>query len=341
MIFRVLHHNQCFDGACSAALFTKFHATHFGSASAYEYRGLVHSTPGPIPESVFGPGENAIVDFKYSSSPRLTWWFDHHQSAFLTPEDRTHFEAARQAAQDTGNPPRKFFDPNFISCTGFIAASASRDFGFDLTGLDDLLYWADIIDGARFSSAKMAVEMHEPALQLALVIENADSPDLIPRIIPHLTVSPFAEIVALPFVQQRIEPLLAKHRALIDVVRQRAVLQQEVIFLDLLDRETEALSKFIPYFLYPEATYTVSVTRSRARTKISVGTNPWTPLPSEQLVNIAAICERFGGGGHARVGAISLGSGETDATRTHALNIAAELRAAVRQRQAAPSHSDV
>ncbi len=340
MIFRVLHHNQCFDGACSAALFTKFHASILGTAQAYEYRGLAHSTPGPIPESVFGPGENAIVDFKYSPSPRLTWWFDHHQSAFLSPEDRTHFEAAQQAAQRTGDSPRQFFDPNFISCTGFIAACASQHFGFDLTGLDDLLFWADIIDGARFPSAKMAVEMHEPAIQLALVIENADTPDLIPRIIPHLTVSPFAEIVALPFVQQRIEPLLEKHRASIDLIRQRAVLDQQVIFFDLLDRETEALSKFIPYFLYPEATYTVAVTRSRTRTKISVGTNPWTPLPSAHLVNIAAICERFGGGGHARVGAISLGASEADLARTNARSIAAELRAAVGQREAMPSHSE-
>ena len=335
VIFRVLHHNQCFDGACSAALFTKFHASMFGTATAYEYRGLAHSSAGPIPDSVFGPGENAIVDFKYSPSPRLTWWFDHHQSAFLTPEDRAHFEAF----QRTGNPLRKFFDADFISCTGFIAASTARHFGFDLTGLDDLLYWADIIDGARFPSAKMAVEMHEPALQLALVIENADTPDLIPRIIPHLTVSPFAEVVALPFVQQRVEPLLEKHRASIDLIRQRAVLHEEVIFVDLLDRETEALSKFIPYFLYPEATYTVAVTRSRARTKISVGTNPWTPLPSAQLVNIAALCERLGGGGHARVGAISLGPGETDFARINALEIAAELRAAVGQREAVPSHS--
>ena len=336
MAFRVLHHNQCFDGACSAAVFTKFHTDVLGTAQAYEYRGLAHTSAGPIPETVFGPNENAIVDFKYSPSPRLTWWFDHHQSAFLTPEDRAHFEAAGL----TERPPRHFFDPDFISCTSFIAHTAARVYGFDLSGLDDLLYWADIIDGARFASARMAVEMQEPALQLALVIENADTPDLIPRIIPHLTVFPFADIVALPFIQQRIQPLLEKHRASIGLIRERAVLKEEVIFFDLLDRETEALSKFIPYFLYPEATYTIAVTRSRARTKISVGTNPWTPLPPEQLVNLAAICERFGGGGHARVGAISFGPDDSDLARTTAQGIAAELRTAVGQREAVPSHSE-
>ena len=36
--------------------------------------------------------ENAIVDFKYSPSPRVTWWFDHHLSAFMSPEDEAQFD---------------------------------------------------------------------------------------------------------------------------------------------------------------------------------------------------------------------------------------------------------
>ena len=88
MSFRVLHHNNCFDGACSAAMFTKFHRECVGTAESYEYHGLAHQPGGAMSDDIFGPGENAIVDFKYSMSPKLTWWFDHHQSAFLTPEMR-------------------------------------------------------------------------------------------------------------------------------------------------------------------------------------------------------------------------------------------------------------
>ena len=74
-------------------------------------------------EKQFDGDENAIVDFKYSSSPKITWWFDHHQSAFLTPADAAHFE------QDQSN--RKFYDPDFKSCTSFIATIAQQRFGFD------------------------------------------------------------------------------------------------------------------------------------------------------------------------------------------------------------------
>jgi hypothetical protein len=321
MLFRVLHHNQCFDGACSAAVFTKFHRECIGGAEGYEYRGLAHSAKG-MSDAIFGPGENAIVDFKYSMSPKLTWWFDHHQSAFLSDEYREHFEAGQRGALKM----RQFFDPDFISCTGFIAAIGKSHFGWDASGLRELLYWADIVDGAKYDSAKAAVEMEAPAMKLTMVIENSDSPEFIPRIIPLLTELPLADVLAQPFVQEKVAPLLEKHHAAMELIRGRAELQDGVIFLDLLDKQIEALSKFIPYYYFPQATYTVAVTRSSFRTKISVGTNPWTTIAAERLENIAEICERYGGGGHARVGAISFGPDEEDRARIAAMKIAAELR---------------
>ena len=42
--------------------------------------------------------------------------------------------------------------------------------------------------------------------------------------------------------------------------------------------------------------------------------------------NLATICERYGGGGHARVGAISLAPGALDQARTVAAEIVAELQ---------------
>lgn len=319
MTLRVLHHNQCFDGACSAAVFTKMHRECVGGAGGYEYRGLAHQAGGgEIAEDVFGPGENAVVDFKYSRSERLTWWFDHHQSAFLTEADRADFE--RRAT--TG---KMFFDADYVSCTGWIAAVGREKFGFDTGGLAELLRWADIVDGARFASARQAVEMKEPALQLAAAIEHGEG-DFIPRVIPLLTTHSFEEIVREPFVAECVTPILERQAAAMEMVKERARLEDGVIWLDLLGQETEPLSKFIPYFYYPEATYAVVATRSKARTKLSVGTNPWTKRTAAELVNLAAICERFGGGGHARVGAISFAASEVARTREVGEGIVRELR---------------
>ena len=71
-------------------------------------------------------------------------------------------------------------------------------------------------------------------------------------------------------------------------------------------------------------TYVVSVSPSSFRTKISVGSNPWAPRPRTH--NIAEICERYGGGGHAVVGAVSLKPEEVDLGRQYAAEIIAELQ---------------
>ena len=198
-------------------------------------------------------------------------------------------------------------------------------FGFNTSSLGDLLYWADIIDGAKYESAAAAVEMKEPAMKLTMVIENA-VPGVIPRIIPLLTEMPLGKVLEQEFVRKSVEPLWERHLGNMQLIKERAEVREGVVYFDLSDKSIEGLSKFIPYYYYPDATYTVGLTRSGFRTKISVGTNPWTTRPAAELVNLAEICERFGGGGHARVGAISFGADEVERAQAVALGITRELR---------------
>lgn len=323
MKLQVLFHNNCFDGACSASLFTRFHRECIGTASEYGYTGLMHRAGVQFDEGDFRGDENAIVDFKYSPSEKITWWFDHHQSAFLTAADREQFEREQQASREH---PRKFFDPLYTSCTGLIADVARDRFGFDTAPFADLLHWADIIDGAKFVSAESAVELAEPALKLMTVIESASDPDFIPRLIPLLTSQSLEATLHEDFVQHALQPRLEKHDRDIALLCSRAVEESGVITFDITDQPTEGYSKFIPYYLLPEAVYVVGVSKSSFRTKISVGTNPWTTVPSDDLANIAAICERYGGGGHARVGAISVPVDRTEEARRIAAEVTAELK---------------
>jgi len=84
------------------------------------------------------------------------------------------------------------------------------------------------------------------------------------------------------------------------------------------------MNKFIVYYHYPQARYAVGILAAGKRIKISVGSNPWSTIPRTH--NIAAICERYGGGGHPKVGAISFEIGAIDAARKAAGEIAAELQ---------------
>ena len=321
MRVRVFYHDKCFDGASAAALFSRFYRERIRSDVDFVYSGLLHRAGSLFDEKQFDGDENAIVDFKYSSSPKITWWFDHHQSAFLSPEDASHFE------QDQGN--RKFYDPAFKSCTSFIAMVAERRFGFDPAPVAELVRWTDIVDGALYDDAKAAVEMHAPAMKLTMAIEASSDHEFVKKLIPLLAYKPLGEILAQPFVASLLPPLLERHRQSIEILRQRTEEKDGTVFFNITDQALEGYNKFIPYYLHPDSVYSVGVSKSSFRVKVSVGSNPWSRR--EPTVNLAKVCERYGGGGHARVGAISFDVSQDAAAHKAAQEIVEELRAGVHE----------
>jgi len=313
---RLCFHDRCFDGAASAAVFYRFYRERFHADAEFAFTGMTHRATKPFQDDVFDGDENVIVDFKYSSSPRVTWWFDHHQSAFLSPADAEHFRHDHSG--------HKFYDPRYKSCTLLLADVTREKFGFDTRPLEELIHWGDVIDGAQFPTPESAVGLAEPATQLALVIEAAPETDLSARLIPELGARSLEEMVKLPLVAKYLGPLLERHRRSIEILGQRAQARDGVIFFDVSEYDLEGYNKFIPYLLHPECHYSVGVSASPTRAKVSVGSNPWNQDPVEK--NLASLAERYGGGGHPRVAAISFDPADLPRARQAAREIADELR---------------
>lgn len=282
----------------------------------FAFTGMTHRAAQPWEDGIFDGDENVIVDFKYSSSPKVTWWFDHHQSAFLTLADAEQFRAQTRE--------HMFYEPDYKSCTKLIATVTKQKFGFDTAPLAELIHWGDIIDGAQYPTPQAAVELTEPATQLALVIEAAPEDGLPAKIIPNLAYCSLSEVVALPLVAKHLGPLLERHRQSIGVLRQRIEARDRVIFFDVSDLDLEGYNKFIPYLLHPECVYSVSVSASAVRAKVSLGTNPWNQATANE--NLASLAEKYGGGGHPRVSAISFDPRSLAHAREVARDLAATLR---------------
>ena len=134
-----------------------------------------------------------------------------------------------------------------------------------------------------------------------------------------------AQLIEDPAVRTTFDSLYQHHVESIGIMRQAAACTDGVIQFDVSGYDLDGYNKFIPYYLFPEATYTVALTRAPQRTKISVGSNPWAPRPRRH--NIATICERYGGGGHAVVGAISFAPDEVEKARKAMAQIVEELQA--------------
>ena len=66
MRVRVFYHDKCFDGACSASLFTRFHRECIDSSATYEYHGLLQ--PQSADQFLQGRLQPAIAGFKGQNS---------------------------------------------------------------------------------------------------------------------------------------------------------------------------------------------------------------------------------------------------------------------------------
>ncbi len=69
MKVRICFHDKCFDGAASAAIFSRFYHERINPSAEFLYTGLTHKASALFDDDTFDGDENAIVDFKYSSSP--------------------------------------------------------------------------------------------------------------------------------------------------------------------------------------------------------------------------------------------------------------------------------
>ena len=296
MKLRILYHGNCFDGVSSAAVFSKFYLAKINKDAEIFYTPTMHRAGNAFDTKQFDGDENAIVDFKYSPDKRLDWWFDHHQSAFLSPADEADF-----LADDSG---KKFLDTTSKSCAEFIARIAREKFDFEDESLAELIHWAHIIDGALYESPAQCVELRSSALKLMQVIEGEKDAKFVEKIIRELMGKSLDELVSGDEIQSKLKPILEQHQLMKELIKEKSIYSRGVVSFDLTEKRVDGYNKFIPYYFYPQTTYTVSLTQSAFRTKVSVGSNPWSPRP--RCHNIAEICERYGGGGHAVVGAVSL-----------------------------------
>lgn len=313
---QICYHDHCFDGVASAATFLRFYREKVRPVAEVSFKGMAHRAGQLFGPDVFAGDENVVVDFRYSADPRLTWWFDHHQSAFETASDEAAFKADQSG--------RKFWDPTAKSCTRFLARVVQQKFGWDPAPLRELIHWAEIIDGALFPDPQTAVRLTDPAMQLMLLIEATKDPGLCPRLIRELSDRPLSSVLREAWVTVPLQPLLERHHEVVRLVTGRIQLAGGVATYDLADLGVDTVNKFIAYAADASTLYTVSVSRGPNRSKISLGSNPWRQ--QDRRHNLAQIAERYGGGGHPAVAAISFPPDQLEQAREAAKVIAAELR---------------
>jgi hypothetical protein len=275
----VATHGHCFDGMASAALFTHFaRSIEPGAALSFRYKSCGYG-PGmqQIPEAWLDGDQSAILDFRYTPSRKLTWYFDHHITAFASPDERDTALAAAsepfgESAEDHGAPagvagaepwPRVHYDPTYGSCAKLIADVARDRFGVEMAPLANLIHWADTIDAARFASAEAATTHDEPVLQLAAVVEHHGDGRFLHTIVPKLLTLDVVDMAKEEWIQRLWQPIGAARESFRQRVERGATVLGRVVLVDLTDAPLDVAAKFVTYALYPACIYSVTLSRNK------------------------------------------------------------------------------
>jgi hypothetical protein len=296
-VLKVFFHDACFDGTTSAALFAAFYRDVVDREVRLAPVGMIHRDGNPFEGVPLDADDHACVDFRFCADPKMRWWFDHHPTAFQPAELRRVF--------DDRHLPTWFFDPSAPSCAGLIARSLAD--GWDWKPpphLVDAIAWADKIDAAQFASAEEAISLATPAQRLAAWLAHGRSQLDTEHYVEWLSRGSLAEVAARPAIAAQLAIVEQERAKEIDQVRRLGVWHGDVIVFDRFADVGARSPGFLGYLLFPSCLYAVSGTRTASSIKISVGVNPWTKQPRRH--DIGELCARYGGGGHAVVGGVTL-----------------------------------
>ncbi|MCI0585315.1 MAG: hypothetical protein L0323_00580 [Planctomycetes bacterium] len=310
-----IHYHRDFDGICSAALLAWCLREHFGR-SDLRWRGINYDRRRDW--RAFGEGEEfAIVDFHFH--PAAAYWFDHHPTTFLDEDLRAAYRES----------DRWRFDPSALSCPPVILRQARERWGTSPPErFDEIGRWSDRIDAARYPSVEDALFGDVPAYRLVRALTVAPHADWSDVLVERLIDRDLAETAG--------DPAIEKMHARACRNRDRALAEfpQTVLSTDagvvLYDASSDRIrrERFAPFYHHPEAVYAVGVIPTRSGFHVTAGENPWN-APAVRA-NVGALCERFGGGGHAGVG------GANPPSLEEAKRVAGEIAAALRRDVAAP-----
>jgi len=290
-VAQLYFHSPCFDGIVSGVLAWDLLETQEGWCIE-EFHAVNYQSKSEWLSTKLSPNA-AVLDFLYH--PDARFWADHHSTTFLTEEARREFENRRSRWL--------IYDKRSGSCALLLWKHFLAAFGYRNQRYQHLVEWADRIDSARYASVEQAIFGMEPALQINLSLAGDDGPEYCINLLKLVKSETLEYVAALPEVRER-----STHaESLIREGMQRFVkdsrLEPDGIVVYVVDSTDVIISRYAPYYIFPDARYSVGLVTSPDGASIRAMRSPWREFPS---VPLGDIFSRFGGGGHERVGALIL-----------------------------------
>jgi hypothetical protein len=306
----VFFHAPCFDGIVSAVLMSAFLESHDRNTRVrlhpvgYELKAQWRKRRLP-PRS-------AVVDFLYH--PDADWWIDHHATTFVSKAWRRRYERKPKGSH--------LYDPSAPSCAS-VVSSYLKGVGFDTSRYRHLVAWADTIDAAAYRQPSDAILARSAALRINQSLAAGGGPQYAVWLVERLKRKSLSAVASMARVKTGAAAVTREMTKGIRAVRSVARMEPGGIVVFDVPANVTVVNRYTPYYLFPNARYSVGVIRDSHGAKLTAMRNPWRVFPSTPIGPLLA---KYGGGGHTRVGSVLLSGKNADSAPRILREVVAALK---------------
>jgi hypothetical protein len=283
-------HYPCFDGLVSGVLTSNllFKRNHWNVVRFcpvnYDDRKTWLSKPVGQP--------CAVVDFLYH--PKATFWADHHVTTFLNDELQADFERRQGDSYF-------LFDTHAPSCASVLWKEFSSFFDDRFA---EMVFWANKIDSASYTSVEEAIFGEAPALRINSSLMLRNGVDYCRLLVRELSSKDLHRVAELPEVRERYAEVRRRRELGLKRMKSRVHLEEgNIVAFDIEANENDISSRYAPYYFFETARYSIGAIRMKDFIRVTAMRNPWLDFES---IPLGRIFEQFGGGGHQRVASVIL-----------------------------------
>jgi len=281
-------YHRDFDGIASAAILADVLRDRLGRTDV-RWSGVNHDRRNDWFGWGAEGGEFAVVDFFFH--PKAAYWFDHHPTTFVNEEYRRLYEPS----------DRWRFDPTSPSCPPLILRHAEETWGYKTPPrFKELAEWSNVIDAARFESAEEALFGDAPALRIMRALTVAPHVDWSDDIVGHFYRSDLETTARNSEIEKRYQRACKNRDTALQQFDGTVLESRSGVLLYDASSDRVRRERFAAFYFYPEISYAVGLLPTRAGLHVTAAENPWNS--PRGVVDVGALCEKYGGGGHRAVG---------------------------------------
>jgi oligoribonuclease NrnB/cAMP/cGMP phosphodiesterase (DHH superfamily) len=326
---RIYYHGD-FDGIASAIIFSDFFINHLKRTDiCWQYMSYYQSNEVWAVTPLDGT-DNAVLDFPFNLN--ADWWFDHHHTSlgshslefvknhkskpYITEShsqriywdfDKKEFYSQEEELDSIEYSQGKHWKyvNNAPSVAQVISEYLEEKFSYKSELMSPILKWANIIDAAQYESVEQANDLSVPFVKINSLMEYRPKKEIDLNKIIRLALDglPIEEIVARNGISQFVTKMDELYKNFRKIFENNYEIYKDVITCIVTQQsDSYAFARYYSYLLKKDIKYHVVMLYQKESVAIRVGTNPFIKIQNPK--NVAEILQKYGGGGHAGVGAV-------------------------------------